>query len=158
MPSNHLILCHPLLLLPSIFPGIRIFSNESAICIRWPKYWSFSFSISPSNEYSRLISFRIDWFDLLAVHGTLKSLLQHHSSKASILWCSAFFMVQLSHLYMTPGKTIDSTISTFVSKVMSLLFNKLSRLIIAFLPRSKRLLISWLQSPSAVIWEPPNKV
>ena len=151
MPSNHLILCHPLLP-PSTFPSIRVFSNESAIRIRWPKYWSFS--ISPSNEYSGLISFRIHWFDLLAVQGTLKSLLQHHSSKASILWCSAFFTVQLSHPYMTAGKTIALTRQTFVGKVMSLLFNMLSRLIIAFLPRSKCLLISWLQSPSAVILEP----
>ena len=156
MPSNHLILCHPLLLLPSIFPSIMVFSNESVLCIRWPKYWSFSFSISPSNEYSGLISFRIDWFDLLAVQGTLKSLLQYHSSKASILQCSAFFMVQLSHLYMTTGKTMALTRWTFVGKAMSLLFNMLSRLLIAFLPRSKRLLISWLQSPSAVILEPPK--
>ena len=153
MPSNHLILCHPLLLLPSIFPSIRVFSNESALPIRWPKYWSFSFSISPSNEYSGLISFRMDWFDFLAVQGTLKSLLQHHSSKASILQCSAFFIVQLSHPYMTTGKTIALTRLTFVGKVMSLLFNMLSRLVIAFLPGSKRLLISWLQSPSAVILE-----
>ena len=156
MPSNHHILCHPLLLLHSIFPSIRVFSNESVLCIRWPKYWSFSFSISPSNEYSGLISFRIDWFDLLAVQGTLKSLLQYHSSKASILQCSAFFMVQLSHLYMTTGKTMALTRWTFVGKAMSLLFNMLSRLLIAFLPRSKRLLISWLQSPSAVILEPPK--
>ena len=141
MPSNHLALCLPLLLLPSIFPSIRVFSNESALCIRWPKYWSFSFNISPSNEYSRLISFRIDWFDLLAVQGTLKSLFQHHSLKASVLWCSAFFIVQLSHPYMTTGKTIALTRWTFVSKVMSLLFNMLSRLVIAFLPRSKHLLI-----------------
>ena len=153
MPSNHLILCHPLLLLPSIFPSIRVFSNESLLRIRWPKYWSFSFSISPSNEYSGLISFRMDWLDLLAVQGTLKSLLQHHSSKASILQCSAFFIVQLSHPYMTTGKTIALTIQTFVSKVMSLLFNMLSRLVIAFLPRSKCLLILWLQSLSAVILE-----
>ena len=152
MPSNHLTLCHPLLLLPSIFPSIRVFSNELALRIRWPKYWSFSFSLS--NEYAGLISFRIDWFDLLAVQGTLKSLLQHHSSKASILRYSAFFMVQLSHSYMTIGKTITLTRWTFVSKVMSLLFNMLSNLVIAFLPRSKRLLISWLQSPSAVILEP----
>ena len=159
MPSNHLILCRPLLLLPSIFPSIRVFSNESALRIRWPKYWSFSFSISISNEYSGLISFRIDWLDLLAVQGTLKSLLQHHSSKASILRHSAFFTVQLSHPYMTAGKTIALTRRTFVGKVMSLLFNMLSRLVIAFLPRSKSLLISWLQSPSAVILEPPkNKV
>ena len=146
MPSNHLILCHPLLLLPSIFPSIRIFSNESALHIRWPKYWSFSFS--SSNEYSRLISFKIDQFDLLAVQGTLKSPLQHHSSKASVLQCSAFFMVQLSHPYMTPGKTIALTIQTFISKVMSLLFNTLSRFTTVFLPRSKGLLILWLQSPS----------
>ena len=154
MPSNHLILCHPLLLLPSIFPSITVFSNESVLCIRWPKDWSFSFSISPSNEYSGLISFRMGWLDLLAVQGTLRSLLQHRSSKASILCCSVFFMIQLSHPYMTPGKTIALTRWTFVSKVMSLLFNMLSRLVIAFLPRSKRLLISWLQSPSAVILEP----
>ena len=151
MPSNHLIFCRPLLLLPSIFPSIRVFSNESAFLIKWPKYWSFSFSICPSNEYSGLISFRRDWLDLLAVQGTLKSLLQHHSSKASILWHSAFFMVQLSHPYMTTGKTIALTRQTFVDKVMSLLFNMLSRLAITFLPRSKRLLISWLHSPSAVI-------
>ena len=156
MPSNHLILCCPLLLLPSIFPSIRIFSNESALHIRCPKYWSFSFSISPSNEYSGLVSFRMDWLDLLAVQGTLKSLLQHHSSKASILQCSAFFIVQLSHLCMTTGKTIALTRKTFVGKVMSLLFNMLSRFIIAFLPRSKGLLNSWLQSPSAVILEPPK--
>ena len=154
MPSNHLILCHPLLLLPSIFHSIRVFSNESALHIRWPKYWSFSFNISPSNEHPGLICFRMDWLDLLAVQGTLKSLLQHHSSKASILWCSAFFIVQLSHLYMTTGKTIALTRWTFVDKVMSLLFNMLCRLVITFLPRSKRLLISWLQSPSAVILEP----
>ena len=154
MPSNHLILCHPLLLLPSIFPSIRVFSNESVLRIRWPKDWSFSFSISPSNEYSGLTSFRMGWLDLLAVQGTLRSLLQHHSSKASILCCSVFFMIQLSHPYMTPGKTIALTRWTFVSKVISLLFNMLSRLVIAFLPRSKRLLISWLQSPSAVILEP----
>ena len=154
MPSNHLILCHPLLLLPSIYPSIRVFSNESVLHLRWPKYWSFSFSISPSNDYSGLISFRIDWLDLLAVQGTLKSLLQHHSSKASILQCSAFFMVQLSHPYMATGKTIALTRQVFVGKVISLLFNILSRLVIAFLPRSKRLLISWLQSPSAVILEP----
>ena len=152
MPSNHLILCHPLLLLPSIFPSIRVFSNESALHIRWPKYWSFSF-ISPSNEHPGLISFRMDRLDLLAVHGTLKSLLQHHSSKASILRCSAFFIVQLLHPYMTTGKTIALTRWTFVDKVMSLLFNMLSRLVITFLPRSKRLLISWLQSPSAMILE-----
>ena len=152
MPSNHLILCHPLLLPPSIFPSIRVFSNESVLCIRWPKYWSFSFNISPSNEYSGLISFRMDWLDLLAVRGTPKSLLQHHSSKASILWCSAFFMIQLSHPYMATGKIMALTRWTFVGKVMSLLFNMLSRLVITFLPRSKRLLISWLQSPSAVIF------
>ena len=156
MLSNHLILCHPLLLLPSIFPRIRVFSNESVLCIRWPKYWSFSFSISSFNEYSGLISFRLDWLDLLAVQGTLKSLLQHHSSKASILQRSAFFTVQLSHPYMTTGKTIALTRRTFVGKVMSLLLNMLSRLVITFLPRSKRLLISWLQSPSAVILEPPK--
>ena len=156
MPSNHLILCHPLLLLPSIFPSIRVFSNESALHIRWPKYWRFSFSISASNEYSRLISFRIDWLDLLAVQGTLKSLLQHHSSEASVLRCSALFIVQLSHPYMTTGKTIALTRQTFVGKVMSLLFNMPSRLVTAFLPRSKHLLISWLQSPSAVILEPPK--
>ena len=154
MPFNHLILCHPLLLLPSILPSIRVFSNESVLPIRWPKYWSFSFSISPSNEYSGLISFWIDWFDLLEVQGTLRSLLQHHSSKASILQHTAFFMVQLSHSYMTTGKTTALTRWTFISKVMSLLFNTLSRLVIAFLPRSKHLLISWLQSPSAVILEP----
>ena len=154
MPSNHLFLCFPLLPLPSTFPSIGVFSHELAVHIRWPKYWSFSFSISHSNEYSRLISFRIDWFDLLAVQGTLKSLLQHHSSKASFLWCSAFFMIQLSHPYMTIGKTLALTIWTFVGKVMSLLFSMLSRLIIAFLPRSKYLLISWLQSPSAVILKP----
>ena len=148
MPSNYLILCHALLLLHSIFPSIRVFSSQLALHIRWPKYWSFSFSISPSNEYSGLIAFRIDWFDLLAVQGTLKSLLQHHSSKASVLWCSAFFMVQLSKLYMTTGKIIALTIQTFVGKVMSLLLNMLSRFVIAFIPRSKLLLISWLQSPS----------
>ena len=147
--SNHLILYCPLLLLPLVFPSITVFSNESALCCRWPKYWSFSFIISPSNEYSRLISFWIDWLDLLAVQGTLKSLLQHHSLKASILWCSAFFIVQLLHRYMTTGKTIASTRRTFVDKVISLLFNILSRYVITFLPRSKRLLISWLQSPSA---------
>ena len=156
MLSNHLIFCHPLLLLPSIFPSIRVFSNESALCIRWPKYWSFYFNISPSNEHPGLISFRMDWLDLLAVQGTLKSLLQHHSSKASILWCSTHFMVQLSHPYMTTGKTIALTRQTFVSKVVSLLFNMLSRLIIAFLPRSKHLLTSWLQSPSSGILEPPE--
>ena len=152
MASHHLILCRPLLLLPSIFPSIRVFFSESILHIRWPKYWSFNFSISPSNEYSGLISFRMDWLDLLAVQGTLKSLLQHHSSKASILLCSAFFIVQLSYPYMTTGKTIALTRWTFVDKVMSLLFNMLSRLVIAFLPRSECLLISWLQSPSAVIW------
>ena len=157
MPSNHLILYHPLLLPPSIFPRIRVFSSESVLHISWPKYWSFSFSISPSNEYSGLISFRMDWLDLFAVQGTLKSLLQHHSSKASILQHSAFFIVQLSHPYMTTGKTIALTRWTFVGKVMSLLFNMLSRLVIIFLPRSKHLLISWLQSPSAVILEPPKK-
>ena len=155
MPSIHLILCCPLHL-PSIFPSIRVFSNESVLPIRWPKFWSFSFSISPSNEYSGLISFKIDWLDLLAVQGTLKSLLQHHSSKASILWRSAFFIVQLSHPYMTTGKIVPLTRWIFVGKVMSLLFNMLSRLVIAFLPRSKCLLISWLQSPSAVILEPPK--
>ena len=154
MPSNHLILCGPLLLLPSICPRIRVFSNDSVLCIRWPKYWSFSFNISPSNEYSGLISFRMDWLDLPAAQGTLKSLLQHHSSKASILQHSAFFIVQLSHPYMTTGKTIALTRQTFVGKVMSLLFNMLSKLVITFLPRSKRLLISWLQSPSVVILEP----
>ena len=151
IPSNHLILHHPLLLLPSIFPSIRVFSNESALRIRWPKYWSFSFNISPSNEHLGLISFRMDWLDLLAVQGTLKSLLQHHSSKASILWCSAFFIVQLSHPYMTTGKTIALTRWTFVGKVMPLLFNMPSRLVITFLPRNKHLLLSWLQSPPAVI-------
>ena len=159
MPSNHLILCRSLLLPPSIFPSIRVFSNESVLPIRWPKYWSFSISISPSNEYAGLISFRMDWLDLLAVQGTLKSLLQHHSSKASILQCSAFIIVQLSHPYMTTRKTIALTRWTLVSKVMSLLCNMLSRLVITFLPRSKCLLISWLQSPSAVILEPKkNKV
>ena len=153
IPSNHLILCHPLLLPPSIFPSIRVFSNESVLRIRWPKCWSFSFSLNPSNEYSGLISIRMDWLDLLAVQRTLKSLLQHHSLKASILWCSALFMVQLSHPYMTTGKTIALTRQTFVGKVMSLLFNMLSRFIIAFLPRSKHLLISWLQSSPAVILE-----
>ena len=156
MPSNHLILCRPLFLPPSIFPSIRVFSNESVLRIRWPKYWSFSFSISPSNEYSGLTSFRIDWLDLLTVQGTLKSLLQHCNSKTSILWFSSFFIVQLSHPYMTTGKTIALTIWTFVGKVMSLLFNILSRLVINFLPGSKCPLISWLQSPSAVILEPPN--
>ena len=156
MPSNHLILCRPLLLVPSIFPSIRVFSNESALRIRGPKYWSFSFNISPSNDHSGLISYRMDWLDLLAVQGTLKSLLQHHSSKASILWHSAFFILQLSHPSMTTGKTIALTRRTFVGKVMCLLFNILSRLVIGFLPRSKCLLISWLQSPSAVILEPPK--
>ena len=157
MPYNHLILCRLRLLPPSIFPSIWISSNESVLHIRWPKYWSFSFSISPSNEYSGLISFRMDWLDLLAVQGTFKSFLQCYSSKASILWRSAFFIVQLS-MFMTTGKTIDLTRWTFVGKVVSLLFNMLSRLIIAFLPRSKRLLISWLQSPSAVILESQNNV
>ena len=154
MPSNHLILCHPLLLPRSIFPSVRVFSNESVLRIRWPQYWSFSFCISPSNEYSRLISFRMDWLDLLAVQGTRKSLLQHHSSKAWILLCSAFFIVQLSHPYVTTGKTIAFTRWTFVAKVMCLLLNMLSRLVKAFLSRSKHLLISWLQSPSAVVLEP----
>jgi len=153
MPSNRFILFHPLLLPPSICPSIRVFSSESVLHIRWPKHWSFSFNLSPSNEYSGLISFRMDWLDLLAVQGTLKSLFQHHSSKASILWSSAFFMVQLSHLYLTTRKTIALTRPTLVSIVMSLLFNMLSRLVIAFLPRSKHLLISWLQSLSAVILE-----
>ena len=156
MPSNHLILCRPLLLLPSIFPSIRILSDESALCIRWPKYWSFSFNISPSNEHSGLMSFRMDWLVLLAVQGTLKSLLQYHSSKASILWHSAFFIVHCSHPFMTTRKTIALTRWTFVSKVMSLLFNMLSRLVIAYCPRSKCRLISWQQSPSAVILEPPK--
>ena len=150
MPSKHCILCHPLLLLPSVFPNIRVFSDESAFPIRWPKYWSFSFNISPSDEHPGLISFRMDWLDLLAVQGTLKSLLQHHSSKASILLHSAFYIVQLPHPYMTTEKTIALTRGTFVDKVMSLLFNMLSRLVITFLPRNKCLLISWLQSPSAV--------
>ena len=154
MPSNHLILCRPLLLPSSVFPSIRVFSNESALHIRWPKLWSFTFSISPSNEYSGLISFRMDWLDLLAVQGTLKSLLQHHGSKASILQLSAFFIVQLTHPYMTNGKPIALTRWTFIGKVMSLLFNMLSRLVIPFFPRSKHLLISWLQSPSAVILDP----
>ena len=154
MPCSHLILCRPLLLPLSIFPSIRVFSNESALHIRWPKYWSFSFNISPSSEHPGLISFRMDWLDLLAVQGTLKSILQHHSSKASILQRSAFFTVQLSHPYMTTGKTIALTRWTFVDKVTSLLFNMLSRLVILFLPRSKHLLISWLQSSSAVILEP----
>ena len=157
MPSNHHILCHPLLLLPSIFPSFRVFSSESALHIRWPKYWSFSFNITPSNEYPGLI-FRIDWLDLLAVQGTLKSFLQYHSWKASILWSSAFFTVQLSHPYMTTGKIIALTRWIFVDKVMSLLLSMLSRLVIVFLPRSKHLLISWLQSPSAVILEPPKIV
>ena len=156
MPSSHLILCRPLLLLPPIPPSIRVFYNESTLRMRCPKYWSFSFSISPSSEYSELISFRMNWLDLLAVQGTLKSLLQYHSSKASILWYSAFFIVQFSHQYMTTGKTVALTIQTFVRKVMSLLFNMLSSLVIAFLSRSKCLLISWLQSPSAVILEPPK--
>ena len=154
MPSSHLVLCRPLLFPPSIFPSIRVFSNESALCIRWPKYWQFSFNICPSNEHPGLISFRMDWLDLLAVQGTLKSLLQHHSSRGSIFQCSDFFIVQLSHPYMTTGKTIALTRQTFVYKVMPLLFNILSRLFITFLPRSKRLLISGLQSPSAVILEP----
>ena len=154
MPSSHLILCHPLLLLPPIPPSIRVFSNESTLSMRWLKYWSFSFSIIPSKEISGLISFRVDWLDLLAVQGTLRSLLQHHSSKASIIRCSAFFMVQLSHPYITIGKTIALTRRTLVGKVISLLLNMLSRLVITFLPRSKHLLISWLQSPSAVILEP----
>ena len=156
MPSRHLILCRPLLLLPPIPPSIRVFSKESTLCMRWPKYWSFSFCISRSNEHPGLISYRMDCLDLLAVQGTLKSLLQHHSSEASILRRSAFFTVQLSHPYMTTGKTIALTRQTFVGKVISLLFNVLSRLVITFLPRSKRLLISWLQSPSAVILEPPK--
>ena len=154
MPFNHLILCCPLLLPPSIFPSIRVFSNETAFLIRWPKDWSFSFNISPSSEYSGLISFRMDWLDLLAVQGTLKSLLQHHTSKASILRHSAFFIVQLSHPHMTTGETIALTRQTFVDKVLSQLFNMLFKLVITFLPRNKRLLISWLQSPSAVILEP----
>ena len=154
MPSNHPILYRPLLLLPSIFPSIRVFSNESALCIQWSKYWSFSFSISPSNEHPGLISFRMDWLDLLAVQGTLKSLLQHHSSKASILRCSALFIVQFSHPYITSGKIIALTRWTSVGKAISLIFNMLSRLVITFHPRSKRLLISWLQSPSAVFLEP----
>ena len=155
MPSNHLILCHPLLLPLSIFPSIRGFSNMSVLRIRWPKHWSFSFNISPSNEHPGLISFRMDWLDFLAVQGTLKSLLQHHSSKASIIWHAAFFIVQLSHPYMTTGKTIALTRWTFVGKVISLLFNMLSRLVITFLPRNMLRLISWLQSPFAVILEPP---
>ena len=156
MPSNRLIFCLPLLLPPSVFASIRVFSNESALRIRWPKYWSFSFNISPSNEHSGLISFRMDWLDLPAVQGTLNSLLRHHSSKASILWLSVFFVVQLSHPYMTTGKTIALTRQIFVGKVMSLLFNTLLSLVITFLPRSKHPLISWLQSPSAVILEPPK--
>ena len=156
MPSNHLILCHPLLLLPSIFPSIRVFSNESAVCIRWPMYWSFSFNISPSSEHPGLISFRMDWLDHTAVQGTLKSLLQYHSSSVSILLHSASFIVQLSFPYMSTGKTIALTRRTFVGKVMSLLPNMLSRLVITFLQRSKHLLISWLQSASAVILEPPK--
>ena len=155
MPSNHLILCHPLLP-PWVFSNIRIFSGESVLHSRWPRYWSFSLSISPSNEHPGLISFMMDWLHFLAVQGTLKSLLQHHSSKASILWCSAFFMVQLSHRFMTTGKTTPLTRRTFVGKVMSLLLNMLSRLVTTFLSRSKHLLISWLQSPSAVILEPPK--
>ena len=158
MPSSHLILFCPLLFLPSVFPSIKVFSNESVIHVRWPQYWSFSFSISPSSDYSGLISFRIDWLDLLGVQGTLKSLLQHHSSKASILWHSAFFIVQLSHPHMITGKTIALTRQTFVDKVKSLLFNMLSRLVITFLPRSKRLLISWLQSPFPVTLEPQKIV
>ena len=159
MASNHHILCHPLLLLPSILPSVRVFSNESVLHIRWPKYWSFSFSISPSNEYSGLISFRIDWFDPLPVQGTLKSFLQHYSSKASVLRHSAFLIVQPSHPYLTTGKTIALTRQTFVGKVMSLFFNMLSRLVMAFLQRNKHLLISWLQSPSALILElPPKKI
>ena len=156
MPSNHLVLCHCFSSCLQSFPAFRVFSNESVLHIRWPKYWSFSFSICPSNEYSGLISFRMDWLDLLAVQGTLRSLLQHHSSKASVLWCSAFFIVQLSHPYMITGKTIALTSWTFVGKLISLLFNMLSWLVITFLPRSKHLLISWLQSPSTVILEPPK--
>ena len=156
MPSSHLILCCPLLLLPPIPPSIRVFSNESTLGVKWPKYWSFSFSIIPSNEHPGLISFRMDWLDILEVQGTLRNLLQHHSSKASILQRSTFFTVQLSHPYMTTGKTIALTRQNFVGKVMSLLLNMLSRLVITFLPRSKCLLISWLQSPSAVILEPPK--
>ena len=158
MLSNNFILYHLLLLLPSIFPSINVFSNESFIHIRWPKYWSFSFSFSSSNEYLGLLSFRMDWLELHAVQGTLKSLLQHHSSKTSILQCSAFFIVQFSHPYMTTGKTIALTRWNFAGKVMSLLFSMLSRLVIAFLPRSKHLLLSWLQSPSSVFWSPQNKV
>ena len=156
MPANHLNLCHLRLLLPSIFPSIRSFSKESVLRIRWPKYWRFSISTSPSNEYSGLISFRIDWFELLAVQGTPKNLLQHHSSKAPILWLLAFFIVQFSHPYVTTGKTVALTRQTFVGKVMSLFFNMLSKLVIVFLPRSKRLLIAWLQSPYKVILEPPK--
>ena len=156
IPSICLILCCPLLLLPPVPPSIRVFSNESALCIRWPKYWSFSFNISPSNKHSGLICFRMDWLDLLVVQRTLKSLLQHHSLKASILRCSAFFIVQFSHPSMTTGKTIALTRQTFVDKVMSLLFNMLSRLVITFLPKSKSLLVSWLQSPSGVIFDPPK--
>ena len=159
IPSNYLIHCCHLLLLPPIFPSIRVFSNESALRMRWPKYWSFSFNISPSNEHSGLVSFRMDWLHLLAVQGTCKSLLQHHSSKASILWHSAFFTVQLSHPYMTTGKTIALTRQTFVGKVISLLFNMPSSLVVTFLPRSKQLIILWLQSPSAVVFgAPKNKV
>ena len=154
MPSNHLILCHPLLLLTSIFPSIRVFSNESVLCTRWSKYWSFSFSISPFNEHSGLTSFKIDWFDQLTAQGTLTNFLQHHSSETSILRCSVFFMVQHSHPHMITGKNITLSRWIFVSKVTSLLFNMLSRFVIAFLPRHKRILISWLQSPSAVILEP----
>ena len=157
MPSSHLILCRPLLLPPSVFPSIKVFSNESTLCVRWPNYWSFSVNIICSNEHSGLITFRMDWLALLAVQGTLKILLQHHSSKASILRCSAFFIGQLSHQFMTTGKTIPLTRHTFVGKVIYLILNVLSRLVITFLPRSKRLLISWLQSPSAVILE-PNKI
>ena len=157
MPSNYLILHHPLILLPSIFPNIRVFSSESGFCVTWPKYWSFSFSISCFNEYSELISFRMDWFDILAIQGTFKCLLQHHSLKASIFQCSALFMVQLSHQYMTTGKTIALTRWTFVDEVMSLLFNMLSRFVTAFLPRSKHLLISWQKSPSTMILEPKKR-
>ena len=157
MPPSHLIFCCPLLLLPPIPPSIRVFSNESTLHMRWPVYWSFSFTIIFSKEHPGLISFRMDWLDLLTVQGTLKSLLQHHSSKAPVLWCSAFFTVQLSHPYMTTGKTIALTRQTFVGKVMSVLFNMLSRLVITCLPRSKHLLISWLQSPSAVVLEPTKK-
>ena len=158
MPSSHLILCRPLLLLPPTPPSIKVFFNESTLCMRWPMYWSFSFTISPSNEHPGLISFRMDWLELLAVQGTLKSLLQDHSAKTSILQCSAFFTVQILHPYMTTGKTIALTRQTFVGKVMSLLFNMLSKLVITFLPRSKHLLISWLQSPSAVILEPKKSL